>query len=261
METQFKEIVTINIYTDASVLNVDEMIDSKRLTSKEQIKSLKKKGNSSGFGFCIELTKTLIDSENKIRKDTSTLTQLSAKVSYSKDVNVIEICALARSMEYLEELIRKGYLKKADIINVYADNKNAVRRAQGEIKLSKYHNDYFVYKTFLDQFKRLKNQISKICPVELHWVKGHAICVGNQIADELAKSGRRMSSFEERIIEDLSLLTPEKTFEFEMIARLKERSGSLVSIEKEINSERIMLEDCLPKKFEKFRMTGTLKKA
>lgn len=260
METQFKEIVTINIYTDASVLNVAEMIDSKGLTSKEQIKTLKKKGNSSGFGFCIELTKTLIDSENKIRKDTSTLTQLSAKVSYSKDVNVIEICALARSLEYIDELIRKGYLKEANTINIYADNRNAVRRAQGEIKLSKRHNDYPVYKTFLDQFKRLKSQINKICPIELHWVKGHALCVGNQVADELAKSGRRMNSFDERIIEDLNLLTPEKHFEFEMIARLKERSGSLVPLEKEINSERVMLEDCLPKRFEKFRMTGTLKK-
>lgn len=263
-----KQDLTFNIYTDASMLNPDIHFNGRNVDP-EKLKDMKA---MAGYGVYIELNKMVYPEGPDIApfQVNNVLTKMSGNFDLIIDITVCEMYAILRSLQYINELVDKKYLDKDEIlnINIFTDSKFSERLLNDNLDLDPSVQKYYTY------FFQLKNQIlnlEKDLPVNISWVKSHNNIDGNEIADQLARKGKYMKV--EKVLESLNILRFDRNEQTKRFANEQTRHGILsvnpfygkdfkvedkiaLNIEKQVEN----MKKEIPKKFERFKMTGTMKK-
>lgn len=121
------------------------------------------------------------------RKPDSDLISLTisgrVKTNYSISTNDAEIWGIQCSLMQVEKMLKENRLSKIKNIDISCDNIEAVK-FYNRIFEGKSENQ--MKKKYKKAFELLDN-INKIIPLKISWVKGHSINVYNEECDKLAK--------------------------------------------------------------------------
>lgn len=260
-----KEEITFNIYTDASMLNPLLHLKDRKI-EKEKLKKMKV---LLGYGIFIETSKEVSPEKRTPYVTNNPLANISGKFDLIADTCVAELYSILRSVQYVKELVDKQYIELEDIkkIRIFTDSKFASRLLNGKLNLDPNAQKNY---THFFQLNQQIVELRKELPFEISWVKSHVNIEGNEKADKLAKKGKYREK--EQIMEALNILKVEHNNDESRKPIEKERkrmlvvnpnySESFVANNKEVplNIEKEELEKTMPKKYERFAMTGTLKK-